>query len=128
MVSALSPVEAWKGLHGVERQDPTGRMSLLDLWHLARAGQCFGIKGDGLELFYVLRVIGRKAWVSAARGVAGRVDGVVVLDGVITAQAQGLDAVACRTGRRGLVKKLKALGWCVREQVPGGWVMEKGLM
>jgi hypothetical protein len=86
------------------------------------AGQAFVIEGQGVSACYVLQVKNGVAWCSAARGQAEGADLTAVLDGVMTAQAEGLQRLGMQTARPGLRRKLEKLGWRVT-----GWTMHKEL-
>jgi len=117
----ISPEVAAQALAGLESLDPRGLMAAGDVHAMACAGECFELEGDLASAIYVLRVRNGVAWVDAIKG-AGEVDLVQLLDGVISAQAQGLEAIGLQTKRPGLVKKLQRHGYRVT-----GWVMRKEL-
>lgn len=96
-------------------------MSAADLEVMAERGQCFELSGDQASAVYVLTVRNCVCWVDALKG-SGTVDLVELVDGVLTAQAEGLQAIALQTKRPGLVKKLQRHGYRVT-----GWVMRKEL-
>lgn len=114
--------EAAARLAGVERHDPLhGIAAPADLRELAEGGECFAIEGEAASAVYVLSVVGGLVWVNAVKG-GGRLDVARVLDGVITAQAEGARALGCQTARPGLVEKLQREGWQV-----AGWLLRKDL-
>lgn len=108
-----------QALAGVERLDPSGRMTSDDLLPLASGGMCFEVVGGESRAVYVLKIGGGVAWVNAAKG-AGKLDLCDLLSLVVEAQAAELDAVAFQTSRPGLVRKAKKLGYEVT-----GWVLKK---
>lgn len=118
----IDAAEAAAALVGCESLDPRGLMTPADVEAMARKGQCFEIAGANACVVYVLTVRNGSVWVDAVKGI-GDVDLTAVLDGVITAQASGMQAIALQTARRGLVKKLQHHGYRVT-----GWVMRKELM
>lgn len=117
----IAPAAAAAALAGLEQLDPRGLMAPGDVQDLARAGRCFELAGDQAGAVYVLQVRNGVAWVDALKG-AGGVDWVELIDGVVTAQAEGLSAIGLQTARPGLVRKLQARGYRVT-----GWVMRKEL-
>lgn len=120
-VRAIAPASASLALAGCEDLDPRGLTSTADLEAMAQRGQCFEISGDQVSAVYVLSVRNGVCWVDALKG-CGSVDLVELVDGVLMAQAAGLDAIALQTKRPGLVKKLQRHGYRVT-----GWVMRKEL-
>lgn len=117
----ISPEAAALALAGLEALDPRGLMAAGDVREMALAGECFELEGGLASAIYVLRVRNGIAWVDALKG-AGDVDLVQLLDEVICAQAEGLEAIALQTKRPGLVRKLKRHGYRVT-----GWVLRKEL-
>lgn len=118
-VNRINPEQAVQALAGVERLDPSGRMTSDDLLPLASGGMCFEVVGGESRAVYVLKIGGGVAWVNAAKG-AGKLDLCDLLSLVVEAQAAELDAVAFQTSRPGLVRKAKKLGYEVT-----GWVLKK---
>lgn len=108
-------------LVGCEGLDPAGLTTAQDIPHMAARGQCFAATAPGAQVVYVLRVENGRAWVEACKG-AGNVDWAATLLPVIERQAQGLQAVAFQTARRGLVRKAQRQGYRV-----AGYIMEKAL-
>lgn len=119
-VRRVPPELAASALAGLSGLDPRGLLREADILAMCQGGQCFAVEGESSAV-YVLSVGNGTAWVQAAAG-SGAVDLTALLDGVITAQAQGLGAVACQTARPGLVRKLKRHGYHV-----AGWIMRKEL-
>jgi hypothetical protein len=115
----VSAEQAARAFAGLAHLDPSGRTAPGD--DVTAGGRCFELAGEGVRAIYVLSVANGCAWVQAARG-EGAPDLSALLDGVITAQAEGLRAIACQTARPGLVKKLRSRGWRV-----AGWIMRKEL-
>jgi hypothetical protein len=95
--------------------------STADLEAMTRTGRCFEIRGVQAGAVYVLSVRNGVVWVDALKG-GGELDLVDLVDGVITSQAAGLEAIALQTKRRGLVRKLQRHGYRIT-----GWVMRKEL-
>jgi len=118
-VRQLDADEAARRLAGVERLDPSGMTP--DAATLARSGRAYAVEGEGADAVYVVAVRNGVAFVVAAKG-GGELDHTDLIDSVITAQARGLEAVACQTARPGLVRKLQRRGWRVT-----GWVLRKEL-
>lgn len=108
-------------LTGCERLDPAGLTTSDTLPAMAARGACFAATTDTAQAVYVLKVENGRAWVSACKG-AGPVDWSGLLLPVIEQQAQGLQAVAFQTARRGLVRKAQRQGYRV-----AGYIMEKNL-
>lgn len=115
-IDRAQAARAFAGLHAL---DPSGRTAPGD--DVTAGGRCFELAGEGVRAVYVLSVANGCAWVEAARG-EGAPDLSALLDHVITAQAEGLHALACQTARPGLVRKLRSRGWRV-----AGWIMRKDL-
>lgn len=119
-VRQVEPAVAASALAGLSALDPRGLMADDDIEAMCRAGRCFAVEGDASAV-YVVHVRNGMAWIDAATG-GGDADLTAVLDGVITAQAQGLRGIACQTSRRGLVRKLQRRGYRV-----AGWIVRKDL-
>ena len=117
----ISAYAAALALSGLEGLDPSGLMVADDIPRMTKSGQCFEVVGEAANAVYVLTVRNGVVWVDAVKG-EGDLDVTALLDGVITAQAQGLEAIGLQTARRGLVKKLQRHGYRVT-----GWVMRKDL-
>jgi hypothetical protein len=120
-VREISPAAAAIALAGCEDLDPRGLMAPGDVQQLVDKGRCFSLTGSQAGAVYVLTVRNGVVWIDALKG-AGDVDLVELVDGVITAQSEGLEAIALQTKRRGLVRKLERHGYRVT-----GWVMRKEL-
>lgn len=121
-VRAIAHDLAAQALAGLAGRDPLGIMEPHDIEALAKAGQCFEVTDGQARAVYVLKVEHGRCSVEAAAGEGAGLDLTEVLDGVITAQAQGLQAVDAQTARPGLVRKLKAKGWRV-----AGYIITKDL-
>lgn len=91
-----------------------------DVLAMCERGRCFELSGAASAV-YVLSMRNGVVWVDALRG-SGDADVTAVADAVMTAQAEGFDAIALQTRRPGLVRKLKRRGYSVT-----GWVMRKEL-
>jgi hypothetical protein len=119
-VRRLAPAEAAQALAGCEALDPRGLCAAGDIEAMCERGQCFGLAGPASAV-YVLTVRNGVVWVDALKG-AGDVDITAAVDEVLTAQAEGAEAIGLQTRRRGLVRKLQQRGYRVT-----GWVMRKEL-
>lgn len=119
-LAEISPARASAALAGCEALDPRGMTSAADLEAMTRNGRCFELAGHQARAVYVLRTHNGVCWVDALKGCADGVDLVDLVDGLITTQAEGLDAIALQTRRAGLVKKLQRRGYRIT-----GWVMRK---
>ncbi len=94
---------------------------------LAAFGRSFVIESEGRPVCaYVIELAGREAFVVAAAG-AAHVCLCDLLDDVITAQAGGLDSIAFKTRRRGLIRRALARGYRVAERLENGTIMRKEL-
>lgn len=123
-VAPIAPELAAVDLAGLHILDPRGVMRAADVAGMCQRGRCFSLQGEGARAVYVVRVLGDVAWIDAAHGAApaGGVDLVDAIDAAITEQATGLRRVALQTGRPGLVRKLRRLGYQV-----DGWILGKAL-
>lgn len=118
---AIAAHEAATRLAELPARDPRGLDTAADLIAACQAGQCFALDGDDVDAVYVVHVRNGTAWIQAAAG-SGSADLTALIDGVATAQAEGLQALGCQTARPGLVRKLTRRGWRVT-----GWVLRKNI-
>ena len=119
-VRAIAADEAARRLAGCEHFDPRGICGPGDIAALCERGQCFALDGP-CDAVYVLTVRNAVVWIDAAKG-SGAVDVLATIDAVVTAQSEGLRAIALQTARPGMVKKLERRGFRVT-----GWILRKDL-
>lgn len=119
---AIAAAEAAQRLAGCEDLDPRGLCGPGDIAAMCEQGLCFALDGAA-DAVYVLQVRNGVVWVDAAKGGGGLVSALAALDAVVTAQAEGLKAIALQTARPGMVKELERRGFRVT-----GWILKKDLV
>lgn len=119
-VQRLPGHEAARRLAGMERLDPRGLCGPGDIEAMCEQGQCFAVAGM-VDAVYVLNVRNGVVWVDAIKG-SGTIDVTTTLDAIVSEQAKGLNAIACQTPLRGMVRKLERRGFRVT-----GWILRKEL-
>jgi hypothetical protein len=120
-VRAIAAGDAAQRLAGCERLDPRGMCGPGDIAAMCERGLCFALEGAA-DAVYVLQVRNGVVWVDAAKGTGGAVSAMAALDAVLTAQAEGLRAIALQTARPGMVNRLERCGYRVT-----GWILQKEL-
>lgn len=121
-LSQADPAAALALLAGIERLDPSGRLTAETLPAAVARGVCIEAAAEGgARMAYVLRIENGVAWVDFAQG-GGAIDWTAVLAGVLQAQCPGVRRIAFQTMRPGLVRKAKRHGYTVR-----GWILGKDI-
>lgn len=108
-----------------EKTDTSGGVEPVDI--AVAGGAFFRVFADGRPVaWYVLQPMGDGAEIAAAYGRAnfGLVEHVLPL---IERQCAPLGAVYVTTKRRGLIRRLGAAGYEMREQLEFGVILRKGL-
>ncbi len=121
---ALTQAQARACLEQFKLIDPAGRDTVADV---VRGAQLVRLETLAGAVVLAMRPIGACMWICAAAGRTARSVASEVLAWVeAQARAQGLRRVGFQTVRKGLVRRVTALGY---EALPfgAGWTLEKAL-